>query len=152
MEAFERWLERVLDEETLPRLVEMDAAPAADEAVPATDMALYWHAYFADPVTAPAMPSMLINRACAEQVVEDAMRINASGSLLERLRALEVPSVFVAGSESGLRPAAEAATEAIPGSRLRVVERAGHLPWLESPGSVLAAVVALASASQPADD
>jgi pimeloyl-ACP methyl ester carboxylesterase len=152
MEAFKRWIGRALDEATVHRLEELDAAPAADEAVRADDMAPYWHACFADATAAPTMPPTLVNHSCHAQVMDDAMRINASGTLLGRLRALEMPAVFVAGSESGLRPAAEAATEAIHGSRLRIVDGAGHLPWLEVPGSALAAVVALASASDRAAD
>lgn len=147
MASFDAWIGRAIDDEVAQRIDELESEPAVDRALPSGSMALYWHAYFADPASAPSMPPMLSNRRCFEEVVADAMRINASGSLIDRLRSLDLPAVFLAGSESGLRPAAEETAATIAGARLVIVEGAAHFPWLEAPGSVLRAAAALAGSS-----
>jgi proline iminopeptidase len=140
MAAFDAWIGRALDEATVRRLQEIEAEPVVDGAEPATSMPLYWHGYFADPDSAPPMPELQVNGACFEQVFGDAMRINESATLIDRLRGINLPALLVAGSESGLRGAAEETAAAIGGARLVIVEGAGHFPWVEAPGSIVAAV------------
>jgi 3-oxoadipate enol-lactonase len=62
-------------------------------------------------------------------------RACASHDALDRLGALRVPTLVVAGGDDRLTPPAlaEALAKAIPGAVLEVVPGAGHLPYLESP-------------------
>jgi pimeloyl-ACP methyl ester carboxylesterase len=54
---------------------------------------------------------------------------------LETLRAVQVPTLVVAGEEDTLSPPAEARTmaDAVTGARLEILPRAGHLSALECP-------------------
>lgn len=60
----------------------------------------------------------------------------------ETLGALKAPSLFIVGDEDELSPPAEAETmaRATPDSRLRIIERAGHLSAVEQPEAFNAAV------------
>ena len=62
-------------------------------------------------------------RACAEH------------DALDRLRALRIPTLVVAGTDDRLTPPSHAETlaGAIPGARLLYIPGAGHLPYLEAP-------------------
>ena len=63
-------------------------------------------------------------------------------SMLERLGAeVTVPvTVIVGENDTGLRPAADAFHDAIPGSTLVVIPDAGHSPQDENPAAWLAAL------------
>jgi pimeloyl-ACP methyl ester carboxylesterase len=62
-------------------------------------------------------------------------RACAAHDALDRLPALRVPTLVVAGGDDRLTPLthAEALAKAIPGAELEVIPGAGHLPYLESP-------------------
>ncbi|MFQ5512910.1 MAG: alpha/beta fold hydrolase [Myxococcota bacterium] len=59
----------------------------------------------------------------------------AQHDALDRLHALQVPTLVVAGTDDRLMPAwhAETLAKAIPGAQLGRVPGAGHLPYLEQP-------------------
>jgi pimeloyl-ACP methyl ester carboxylesterase len=58
------------------------------------------------------------------------------------LREIKVPTLVVCGTEDALTPVAdsEAIHHGIPGSRLDLIPRAGHLPALENPPAFNAAL------------
>jgi pimeloyl-ACP methyl ester carboxylesterase len=60
------------------------------------------------------------------------------------LREIAVPALVVCGAEDALTPVAdsEAIHRGLPGSRLVVIPRAGHLPALEDPAAFHAALTA----------
>jgi pimeloyl-ACP methyl ester carboxylesterase len=64
-------------------------------------------------------------------------------SLLGRLGSVRVPALVVWGAADRIYPPehAEAFAKAIPGARLDVLDKAGHLPQLEAPSALLAAVL-----------
>jgi pimeloyl-ACP methyl ester carboxylesterase len=70
-------------------------------------------------------------------------RACARHDALERLRALAMPVLVVAGSEDRLTPRdhARALAAAVEGARLRWIPGAGHLPYLEAPDRFAAAVL-----------
>jgi pimeloyl-ACP methyl ester carboxylesterase/mannose-6-phosphate isomerase-like protein (cupin superfamily) len=79
----------------------------------------------------------------------------ADPSLLGRLPAITIPVLVVWGSADRMIPPehGRAYASAIPGAQLRLIEHAGHLPQLEAPAELLAAVCAFASAqSQERDE
>jgi pimeloyl-ACP methyl ester carboxylesterase len=59
------------------------------------------------------------------------------------LAAIDCPSLILVGAEDKLTGPAEAQAlrDGIPGSRLRIIESAGHLPNLEQPGEFNKALI-----------
>ena len=75
----------------------------------------------------------------------------ADPGLLDRLPAITIPTLVVWGAADRMIPPehGRAYASAIPGAQFRLIEHAGHLPQLETPAELLAAVSEFASA-QPA--
>ncbi|MGZ4146643.1 MAG: alpha/beta fold hydrolase [Actinomycetota bacterium] len=152
MEELGTWLGRDLSPDQHARLEELEAEESetdGDVEVEAASLAVVWPNYFADPGTAAPFPGMRFNPYAYERSVADALSLNASGELVRDLVAGGRPGVVIAGSESGLRRAAEETAEAA-GAPSVAVERSGHFPWLEVPGSVrevVASTIAVPSAS-----
>jgi pimeloyl-ACP methyl ester carboxylesterase len=65
----------------------------------------------------------------------EAARSNARARTLERLGAIEVPTLIVQGRHDRARTPEHGAAmrDRIPGARLEIVEEAGHTPQLEAP-------------------
>jgi 2-succinyl-6-hydroxy-2,4-cyclohexadiene-1-carboxylate synthase len=55
--------------------------------------------------------------------------------LHERLAAIRIPTLVIAGALDAARPRAETVAAGIPGARLAVVDGAGHTPHLERPAA-----------------
>jgi pimeloyl-ACP methyl ester carboxylesterase len=66
----------------------------------------------------------------------------ADPSLLSRLPAISIPTLVVWGAADRMVPLAHghAYADAIPGGQLQIITKAGHLPQMETPGELLAAV------------
>jgi len=67
---------------------------------------------------------------------------------LERLPRIAAPTLVLVGAEDILSPVsyAQELTERIPGARLQVLERCGHVPFLEEPKAVAEALLAFLAA------
>ena len=105
---------------------------------------LVWPAYFPDWASAPPMPPM---RGSAEAYSSTFASLHDELPRLEAgLPSVRVPVGFVHGARSPMpvRASAEAA-ERIPGAWVEVVEGAGHVVWLDVPGSVASALARLSS-------
>lgn len=77
-----------------------------------------------------------------------------SVSALDRLYlAAHLPTLIVWGDQDEIIPVdhAHAAHEAIPGSRLEIIEGAGHFPHVECPEEFLEALLEFLDATEPAD-
>ena len=63
-------------------------------------------------------------------------------SLLGRLPAISIPTLVVWGAADRMIPPehGQAYASAIPGAQFRLIAHAGHLPQLETPAELLAAV------------
>jgi proline iminopeptidase len=96
-----------------------------------------WPAYFAG--TAPPWPGWPASDGVqVEGTFADILRSDPS----EQLRGLDVPVLAIHGSYDHIPIAAVQETlELFPDSELRVLDDAGHFPWLERPGSIREAVV-----------
>ncbi|MDR7255467.1 pimeloyl-ACP methyl ester carboxylesterase [Nocardioides sp. BE266] len=100
---------------------------------------LLWPSYFADPATAPEMPPIRMSPGSSGGLW---------GDLVARLPELEaalptitVPTGVLAGEGSPIPTTAATDTaDRIPGAWSSVVPGAGHFVWIESPGTVLAAM------------
>jgi pimeloyl-ACP methyl ester carboxylesterase len=66
----------------------------------------------------------------------------ADPSLLDRLPGISIPTLVVWGAADGIVPAAHgrAYAAAIPRAQFRLITHAGHLPQLETPAELMAAV------------
>jgi proline iminopeptidase len=143
MATFEHELAGRVPEEKRRRAMELDKRALRGEGTAenlAESLRILWPAYFASPATAPPMPDITLSVPTYAGV---------SASFTEELPALgralpgvTVPFGFLAGGSSPMPvDQSSAATAAvIPGAWLEVVPDAGHFPWIEAPGSVLAAL------------
>jgi pimeloyl-ACP methyl ester carboxylesterase len=110
---------------------------------------LFWPAYFADPGNAPPMPPIRMSLEAYSGLISEAVEgLEEVGAALAEA---EVPIGVIAGAASpmpwGL--AARATAELSPLAFLTVVPDAGHMPWLEHPGSVREALLRLPGAVAP---
>jgi pimeloyl-ACP methyl ester carboxylesterase len=98
-------------------------------------------AFRINPDTLPAgrVAAITANRAALLEYAGTAM---ADPSLRGRLSAITLPVLVVWGAADRMIPVehGRAYAEGIPGARLRMIARAGHLPQLEAPEELLAAV------------
>jgi pimeloyl-ACP methyl ester carboxylesterase len=93
----------------------------------------------------PGLVAALAERilAASPQAIANALHgLAARADSRETLLAIRVPTLVLVGSEDVLTPPAEseAMAQAIPGARLEIVPRAGHLANLEQPEAVKGAL------------
>jgi len=115
-----------------------------------TEMAYYQPERFRVNVAAlsdQAKAEMAGNRAALQAYTADGM---TDPSLLGRLGSVSVPALVVWGAADRIYPLehGEAFAKAIPDARLVVLDEAGHLPQMEAPSALLAAVLDFAPVSQ----
>jgi proline iminopeptidase len=93
--------------------------------------------YFADPALATDLtPFRVIGR--VQQSVWDSL---GDYDLREGLRRVEAPTLIVHGRQDPIPLASsEAAARALPDARLVVLEHAGHVPYVEQPDALFAAI------------
>jgi pimeloyl-ACP methyl ester carboxylesterase len=108
-----------------------------------TEMAYYRPERFRVDVTAlpdQAKAAIAGNRAALQAYTAQGM---TDSSLLGQLSSVRVPVLVVWGAADRIYPPehGEAFAKAIPGARLVVLDQAGHLPQLEAPSALLAAVL-----------
>jgi 3-oxoadipate enol-lactonase len=86
----------------------------------------------------------MILAASARGVLDALAGLAARADSGPTLREIEVPTLVVCGAEDALTPPAdsEAIQRGIPGSRLEVIPKAGHLSSLEDPAAFNAALLA----------
>ena len=111
-------------------------------------IALQWPGYFADPASAPPLPAdFRVEPECNEQTMKSVLPSIGDGSFAASLRQVHVPVQIVLGDRSPLpADAGRATAAALPRSELTVVPGAGHLPWVEAPGCVSAALAKVSGA------
>jgi len=135
------------DRERAQMLNEKDGAgdPTAEEALAA--MSLCWPSYFADPASAPAMPSVKLCQPASTALWAD---LTARLPELEAsLPTIRVPFGVVVGELSPMPASAGIETAGrIPGAWAHVVPGAGHFVWHEAPGCLLSAMDRLVGESE----
>jgi pimeloyl-ACP methyl ester carboxylesterase len=109
------------------------------------NLRLLWPGYFAEPSNAPEMPALCMSLAAyagtMDSVVQELPGLEAA------LPTIRVPVGVLVGERSPI-PMSEAGlltADRIPGAWVQVLPNAGHFPWIETPGSVRAAVDRLAA-------
>lgn len=132
--------------QALDELVETNpGTPEADAAL-VKGFDLMWPGYFADPSSAPPPPADIrISPECYAGTYESIQAAQADGRLASQLAGYRGPVEMVAGAASPFPIETATATAALfSDAHVSVVPGAGHLPWLDHPGCVTAALSRLA--------
>jgi pimeloyl-ACP methyl ester carboxylesterase len=149
MEAFGAEMVGRVPVERQARAKELDERDMAGEATPEESLegfSIVWPSYFADPSSAPAMPHVAFSQPANLGLFGDL--VSRLPELEASLPAISVPFGVVVGELSPMPTTAGTdSAERIPGAWATVVSGAGHFPWHESPGSILAALDRLAAAA-----
>lgn len=145
-EAFGAELLARLPEPERARAEELDEKDTAGETTPEEDLeafSLVWPSYFADPAAAPPMPPVRFSQPANHGLWAD---LQARLPELEsRLSSISVPFGVLMGERSPMPSSAgTASADRIPGGWSHVEPGAGHFPWHEAPGCLLAAMGGLA--------
>ena len=117
------------------------AGPDPADADLLASLSLLWPGYFAEPATAPPIPSHL--RASLEGYAGTFASIagHLASGFSDALHDLQVPAVFVLGKDSPMPVSQGQHTAALlAAAEVNVIPAAGHLPWHEQPGCVAAAL------------
>ncbi|MGN6325222.1 alpha/beta fold hydrolase [Pseudolysinimonas sp.] len=124
--------------------IEVEGHPVAQASSPAELAQLAWHdpskATVPDPAALPpAARDILLGNQAALAVYGGGM---TDPTLRERLAAVDVPALVVWGESDRIADAdyGRAYAAAIPGARFELLERTGHVPQLETPEVLLAAL------------
>jgi proline iminopeptidase len=105
---------------------------------------LVWPSYFADPLVVAPFPDLSLCLEAAAALTAEALGGDGA-EVAAALGSAGVKCVFLAGAASPMPwgSCSQASAGLIPEASVTVVPGAGHLPWLESPGCVRAALATL---------
>jgi proline iminopeptidase len=151
--AFSAAIDARVGPEVLAEVASLDELVEASPGTPEADAALVkgfglmWPGYFADPPSAPPPPTDIrMSPECYTGTFESIQAAQANdGRLANQLAGYRGPVEIVAGAASPFPIDTATSTAALFGdARVSVVPGAGHLPWLECPGCVTAALRRLA--------
>ena len=136
-------LRRSLTEEQIARVEEIEAARragTANESDLVERYGLLWPLYFARPETATPAPAR-VGVHCSTDTNRSISEHFERGTLVEGLRDVRLPALFVHGLEDPLPPRASTDTAAlIEGAVVATIPDCGHFPWWERPGELGRAV------------
>jgi pimeloyl-ACP methyl ester carboxylesterase len=122
------------------RLDELNAREGAGdftEADALESLGIAWPHYFADPESAPPMPSLRMDLEGGGATWASIHEHYEAGTLERGLARLRMPALFIHGTRSPIPPSeTERSAALVPGSVRVLVDRVGHWPWLERPESV----------------
>jgi pimeloyl-ACP methyl ester carboxylesterase len=150
--AFAAEMDARVGPEVLAEVAALDELVATSPGTPEADAAvvksfgLMWPGYFADPSSAPPPPADIrVSPECYTGTFESIQAAQADGRLANQLTGYRGPVEIVAGAASPFPSGTVTSTAALfSDARVSVVPGAGHLPWLDRPGCVTAALRRLA--------
>jgi proline iminopeptidase len=150
--AFGAEMDARVGPEVLAEVTALDELVATSPGTPEADAAvvksfgLMWPGYFADPSSAPPPPAnMRVSPECYTGTFESIQAAQADGRLANQLAGYRGPVEIVAGAASPFPSGTVTSTAALfSDARVSVVPGGGHLPWLDRPGCVTAALRRLA--------
>jgi pimeloyl-ACP methyl ester carboxylesterase len=124
------------------RARELDEKDMAGEATPEESLealSLFWSSYYADPASAPPMPSVAMSQAANLGLWTDLSQ--HLPELEASLPTIRLPFGVLVGAASPMPPSAGVeSAERVPGAWSHVEPGAGHFVWYEAPGCVVAAM------------
>jgi pimeloyl-ACP methyl ester carboxylesterase len=130
--------ERVGPEEAA-RAEEIDARMESQEGSPEEAVEAFrimWPGYFASPEKVLPMPPFRVSLACNNETFDSIFEHFKTETLARGLEHVALPTVFVLGADSPLRPRHNIATAALLPNASYVIESTGHVVWMERPGAV----------------
>jgi pimeloyl-ACP methyl ester carboxylesterase len=141
-EAFGHEMEARVPEADRRRAHALDEKDMAGEATPEESreaFSLFWPSYFADPPSAPPVPDLEFCQPANLGLWADlSVRLP---ELESSLPSITVPFGVLVGELSAMPPSAGTDSAArIPGAWTHLEPGAGHFPWHEAPGCLLAAM------------
>ncbi len=144
-------MEERVGPEQAAKAEELDARAASpegshDDAVEA--FRIMWPGYFASPEKALPMPPFRISLPCNAATFESIFEHFKAQTLVRGLGEVQLPTVFVLGADSPLRPEHNVATAALLPNATYQIEETGHVVWIERPGAVRRALDSLAAAKE----
>jgi pimeloyl-ACP methyl ester carboxylesterase len=153
--AFEAEMSARTPMERRSRAKELDERELAGEGTDAEfreAMEIWWPAYFADPQRVPPMPPMRTSVPAYAGI--SAELLDGLDEVAARLAGEQCRYAVLAGAASPIPwgQAGLASAELSSRGSLIVVPGAGHFPWFEQPGCVLAALRQLAAETSPERD
>jgi proline iminopeptidase len=120
------------------------AGPDATDADALESLSLLWPGYFADPAAAPPFPARMRTSLEGYRETFASVAEHLAGGFGEQLRLLKAPAVFLLGEQSPMPLTQGQQTAALlPEAEVVVAPAAGHLPWVEQPGCVEAALAGI---------
>jgi pimeloyl-ACP methyl ester carboxylesterase len=131
-------------EELDARAQSPDGSP--DDAVEA--FRIMWPGNFASPEKALPMPPTRVSLVCNKETFESIVEHFKAETLARGLGDVRLPTVFVLGADSPLRPRHNLATAALLPNATYHIENAGHVVWMELPGAVRRALDGLAAPAE----
>jgi pimeloyl-ACP methyl ester carboxylesterase len=131
----------------------LDEKDTAGTATPEEELeafSLFWASYFADPSAAPPMPRVVFSQPANQGLWADL--IVRLPELESSLPSITIPFGVIVGEVSPMPTTAGiGSAERIPGAWSHIEPAAGHFPWHESPGCIVAAMDRLVSDAAPID-
>jgi proline iminopeptidase len=135
-----------LTPEQLARAEELESLASRTSAQEVEWRTLRWAPDFANRERALELASIdasapwPVNMACNAAINAETKKWDTA-ALLQQCRSLDVPALLVHGSGDPRPPfAIDDLAAAIPTAEVRIIDEAGHTPWLERPGAVAAIV------------
>ena len=137
-------LDERLPDDVAARVQELDAKLYAGEGTDKDNLEMLrvcWPYYFADPSLAPPLPDVAISSDVYSEMHASALDHFERGTLERELRRFERPALFIQCAEDVVpaEPARKTA-EMMPNGSFTLVEKSGHLPWMERPGALRSAI------------
>jgi pimeloyl-ACP methyl ester carboxylesterase len=117
-----------------------------DDAVEA--FRIMWPGYFASPEKALPMPPFRVSLTCNNETFASIFEHFEAETLTRGLGEVRLPTVFVLGGDSPLRPRHNIATAALLPNATYQIEDTGHVVWMERPGAVRRALDGLAAPAE----
>jgi proline iminopeptidase len=131
--------------EALARAEELDAlAMAGSDEAALEFMRIMWVGYFASPEKVTPMPDFRFSAPCNDDTYASVVRHFEAQTLAGGLPGVELPTLFLLGADSPIRPQHNIDTAALLPDATYELASTGHVIWLEQPGVVRRALDDLA--------
>ena len=141
-------MEERVGAEQAARAEELDARAQSPEGSPDDAVEAFrimWPGNFASPEKALPMPPTRVSLPCNNATFESIFEHFKAETLTRGLGDVRLPTVFVLGADSPLRPRHNLATAALLPNATYQIEDTGHVVWMERPGAVRRALDGLAA-------
>jgi pimeloyl-ACP methyl ester carboxylesterase len=124
----------------------MSPEGSPDDAVEA--FRIMWPGNFASPEKVLPMPPTRVSLPCNAETFASISKHFEAETLARGLGGVQLPTVFVLGADSPLKPQHNIATAALMPNASYQIEDTGHIVWMERPGAIRRTLDGLAAAQE----